>query len=72
VIDNASTDGSLDAVRKKFPKINIIETGYNAGWGIACNIGMKSAQSEYIALLNNDAILDPNCIKEMVHFNSPR
>ncbi len=66
VVDNASTDGSLAQIKKKFPKIKIIETGYNAGWGIACNIGMKAAESTYIALINNDAVLEPNCVEEMV------
>ncbi len=66
IVDNASTDGSLDKIRKKFPDLKIIETGYNAGWGIACNIGMKSAPSDFVALINNDALLEPKCVEEMV------
>jgi GT2 family glycosyltransferase len=66
VVDNASQDGSDALVRAKFPGVKLIQNGYNAGWGIACNVGMAAAQSEYIALLNNDAYLDPECVAEMV------
>ena len=66
VVDNASTDGSDKLVREKFPKVRLIQSGYNAGWGVACNTGMQAAQSEYIVLLNNDAYMEKNCIEEMV------
>ena len=65
-VDNASTDGSLEIIHQNFPQIKLIQTGYNAGWGIACNVGIAATQSEYIALLNNDAFMDKNCIAEMV------
>jgi GT2 family glycosyltransferase len=66
VVDNASTDGSLKQIQKQFPKVRIIESGYNSGWGVACNIGMLATNSTYIALVNNDAFLHQNCIQEMV------
>ncbi len=66
VVDNASTDGSDRLVREKFPQVKFIQSGYNAGWGIACNVGMAAAPSEYIVLLNNDAYMEKNCIEEMV------
>ncbi len=66
VVDNASTDGSRAEIEKTFPQLRIIDSGYNAGWGIACNIGMKASESEYIVLVNNDAVLDPHCVEEMV------
>lgn len=66
VVDNQSTDGSRKALSETFPELRIIDTGRNAGWGIACNIGMKAASSAYIALLNNDAYLDRDCISAMV------
>ena len=42
VVDNLSTDGSLEAVRTDFPSVTVIENGYNAGWGIACNMGRQA------------------------------
>lgn len=66
VVDNSSSDNSLQAIKDRFSDITCIETGYNAGWGIACNIGMAHSNSRYIALLNNDAWIEENCIAEMV------
>ena len=66
VVDNASQDGSLERIQQEFPDIQVIQTGYNAGWGIACNVGMRAGESRYIALLNNDATLERNCIAELV------
>ena len=46
VVDNESTDGSLEAVRAHFPNVTVIENGYNAGWGAACNVGIQATTSE--------------------------
>ncbi len=67
VVDNASTDTSVTELRKKHPDIDIVETGYNAGWGVGCNVGMAHADSHYIALFNNDLSVHPECIEEMVN-----
>ena len=66
VVDNASTDGSAGKIGAAHPEARLILTGINGGWGIGCNIGMAAAESEFIALVNNDAWLDPACISEMV------
>jgi GT2 family glycosyltransferase len=66
IVDNDSKDGSLDNIKSKYPFVKIIETGYNSGWGVACNEGIKNSNGEYISLLNNDAYLDSNCLNEMV------
>lgn len=66
VVDNASQDGSADAIEKGFPGVKLIRAGYNSGWGVACNIGMAAGDGEYVVLANNDAWLDRRCISEMV------
>ncbi len=66
VVDNASQDGSLELIKKDFPQVKLIQTGYNAGWGIACNVGIHATESEYVVLLNNDALMDKDCVKKMV------
>ena len=66
VVDNQSTDGSPHKLRTMYPGLTIIENGYNAGWGVGCNVGIKSIDSEYVALINNDAYLDTRCLEEMV------
>lgn len=67
VVDNDSTDGSVEKAREQFPDVTFIENSYNAGWGVGCNAGIQATKSEFIALLNNDAYLDPLCIEKMVH-----
>ena len=66
VVDNQSTDGSLIQIRTLFPDVTVIENGYNAGWGVGCNAGIKSVNTEFVALINNDAYLDDRCLEEMV------
>ncbi len=66
VVDNRSTDGSIEQSRKRFPSVSYIENSANVGWGVGCNIGIESTDSEYIALVNNDAYLDRACIGNMV------
>lgn len=67
VVDNDSGDGSVSQIKKQFPQVRLIENNYNAGWGVACNIGILADDSEFIVLLNNDAYLDQNCLKELVN-----
>jgi GT2 family glycosyltransferase len=66
VVDNASADGSVPAIRTQYPEVTVIENDYNAGWGVACNVGIQAIGSEYVALLNNDAYLHERCLDEMV------
>lgn len=54
-------------IKEKFENIRIVESGYNAGWGVGCNIGIENSKGELIAVVNNDAFLDIKCIEEMVN-----
>jgi N-acetylglucosaminyl-diphospho-decaprenol L-rhamnosyltransferase len=55
VVDNASTDGSRELVRERFPSVRLIELPENRGFGAANNVGMEAATSEWFLLLNPDA-----------------
>ena len=69
IVDNNSTDGSLDYLRKNFPQVHIIETKKNNGYAGGNNIGMKYAQqqkADYILLLNPDTVLDKDCLKRLM------
>src|SRR5690349_18848009 len=59
LVDNNSTDGSIDAVRGEFPNIRIVSLGTNAGFAAGCNAGIVIANGSLIATLNNDAIAEP-------------
>jgi len=65
VVDNASTDGSVDLFKKEFPEVRLIVNGKNIGFGGGNNVGIRAAHGKYIMMLNNDTRLDPNCIEEL-------
>jgi len=58
LVDNGSTDDSLSFVRQHFPEVRIIALKQNLGFAGGNNRGMESCSSEFLALLNNDAIAD--------------
>ena len=57
IVDNASTDHSIDAVKLKFPNINIIRSEKNLGYAGGCNLGAIEAKNNLIVFLNNDTVL---------------
>ena len=68
VVDNNSQDGSIEAIEKEFPNINIIKNPINAGFGAANNLAIKKANGKYIFCLNTDTLLVNNAIKLMFDF----
>jgi GT2 family glycosyltransferase len=71
-IDNGSTDGTVEALRERFPEVEIVETGENLGFGRANNIGMSLARDrgcDYVYLLNQDAWVDPDTIGQMIEIH---
>jgi len=66
VIDNGSTDGSVEYVKKNFPKVKIIQNRKNLGFAKANNIGFEKAKGEYILLLNNDTEVAPAFLTKLV------
>jgi GT2 family glycosyltransferase len=57
VVNNSPDDTNLDAIKKEFPLLNLLETGYNAGFSRANNLGIEAATGTYILLLNSDTVL---------------
>jgi GT2 family glycosyltransferase len=55
VVDNASDDGSAEAVGAGYPAVQVIENGANLGFAAACNRGLREARAPYCLLLNSDA-----------------
>lgn len=64
VVDNASSDGTVEMLRREFPEVVLIETGSNLGFGKANNIGMDAADGKYMLLLNSDTLLMGNAVKD--------
>lgn len=68
VVDNASEDGSVEAVRKKYPKVNLIASNENLGFGKANNLALKKAKGKYIVLINPDTIVKENSFSNLIKF----
>ena len=69
LLDNGSTDGSIECFRERYPDIEIIENGENLGFAEGNNVGMRKVMEEdadYVLLLNNDTLVDENFLIELV------
>ncbi len=69
VVDNGSTDGSVEAIGKAFPQVEIIRNSTNLGWAGGSNQGMGTGLAngtDYLLLLNNDVRTDPAMISNLV------
>ncbi len=68
VVDNGSTDGSVDAVKKAYPQVIVIENRKNLGFAAANNIALKKITGRYALLLNTDCILTKGSVDELFNF----
>jgi len=68
VVDNASTDGSVEAVRSAFPGVRCIVNDRNRGFAGANNQAIRQASGRYVVLLNTDAVLTPAALATIVDF----
>lgn len=69
VVDNASTDDTVAAVRAGFPEVRLIEAGANLGYAEGNNLGLRAALergAEAVFLVNNDTVLAPDCVTGLV------
>jgi GT2 family glycosyltransferase len=68
IVDNGSTDGSAAWLQDKAASVRVIQLAENRGFAAAVNEGIRSvgADSEYVALLNNDTSVDPAWLQELV------
>lgn len=66
LVDNGSTDGSVDLVRMCFPQVLIIENDTNRGFATANNQAIRASTSEFVATLNNDTEVNPRWLGALV------
>jgi GT2 family glycosyltransferase len=66
LIDNGSTDGSVDFLREHYPAVQLICNSENRGFAEANNQGIKAGQAKYVATLNNDTMADPHWLDALV------
>lgn len=68
VVDNASTDGSVEMIRRKYPKVKLLAQKTNTGFTGGNNIGMQASSGDYILLLNSDAFLEKDTLRKCLDY----
>lgn len=66
LVDNGSSDGSLELMRDVYPQVRVIANEVNVGFARANNQGISATHGEYILLLNSDAFLGPDVVRRLV------
>ncbi len=68
VVDNLSTDGSVEMVREKFPQVKLIANAVNVGFSRANNQAIRESASEYVLLLNPDTVVGEDVFHKVLEF----
>ena len=68
VVDNASSDGSCNYIKEKFPWVNLIPNETNLGFSKGNNLAIKAAVGEYILLLNPDTVVAEDTFEKSIAF----
>jgi GT2 family glycosyltransferase len=68
VVDNASSDGSPESVEQGFPNVRLIRNEANLGFAKANNLGIAQSRGRYLALINSDVKVLPDCITRLVDY----
>jgi GT2 family glycosyltransferase/glycosyltransferase involved in cell wall biosynthesis len=66
LVDNGSSDNSLEYVRERYPRVRIHAIGQNLGFAAGNNVGASVATGEWLAFLNNDTRVDRAWLRELV------
>jgi GT2 family glycosyltransferase len=72
LVDNASSDGSLEGIEDAFPGLQVIRNAENRGYAAANNQAIGLAQGDYVLLLNPDVLLEPNALDTATAYLEPR
>jgi hypothetical protein len=68
VVDNASTDGTVEAIKNNFPEVVVLSNSENRGFAAANNQGIERSRGKYILLLNPDTIAHPDSLNILINF----
>ena len=66
VVDNGSTDGTVELVRHGFPSVRVVGLDENLGFGPAVNRGVAAGDAPFVVLVNNDVECDPTFLERVV------
>lgn len=68
VVDNQSTDGSVEMVREKFPRVRLMANSENVGFSRANNQAIRASDAEYVVLLNPDTVVGEDVFRKVITF----
>src|ERR1043165_1957611 len=68
VVDNASSDGSAEMIRREFPDARLIANDTNLGFGRANNQAMRVARGDFFFLLNSDTVIFDDAVQRLINF----
>ena len=68
VVDNHSTDDSVEVLHRDYPWVRLIENQDNMGFARANNMAIREAQGEYVLLLNPDTVVGEHTLREALAF----
>ena len=68
VVDNLSRDGTVEVIRSEFPDVHLILPGENLGFAKGVNLGARSADAEFVLLLNPDTVILDHAVDVLVDF----
>lgn len=68
VVDNASSDGTVESIKKRFPCVKIVRNNCNLGFAKGNNIGIRLSQGKYLCLINPDVKVAPDCLATLLGF----
>jgi GT2 family glycosyltransferase len=63
LVDNGSTDGSLELVTERYPAVRVVALGRNTGFAAAANRGIEAVDASAVALVNTDVLLAPDWLE---------
>ncbi len=66
VVDNSSSDGSVDMIRNQFPAVDLIVNTENTGFGRACNDALARASGRYVLFINPDTVVGESLLTEAI------
>jgi GT2 family glycosyltransferase len=68
VVDDASDDGTAEAIRRAYPQVVLLRNELNQRYARSSNRGLRAARGRYLYLLNNDTIMQPGTMDRLIRF----